>query len=326
MKPAFSVIFLTTLIGAAQGLFLALFTAQSYALFNLLPVQNSQSFYAVGALLVLVLSALGLASSFLHLGRPERAWRSAAMWRTSWLSREVIVLPAFMGLVLLYGIAHLTGWKPTVATLPYGIVIDATLVLGVMGTVLAFALFICTAMIYACLPFLREWHSPLTVINYILLGSASGFTLAAAFAAGAAPELARFYATWALIITLLAFASRGASLLRNDRLRPKSTLQTAIGIKHPRIVQKSAGFMGGSFNTREFFHGKSPATLRSVKWVFLAAVFVFPMLLLAAGLWAASPAALPLVLAVQYLGLLAERWFFFAQANHPQNLYYQAIA
>jgi len=326
MKPAFSVIFLTTLIGAAQGLFLALFTAQSYALFNLLPVQNSQSFYAVGALLVLVLSALGLASSFLHLGRPERAWRSAAMWRTSWLSREVIVLPAFMGLVLLYGIAHLTGWKPTVATLPYGIVIDATLVLGVMGTVLALALFICSAMIYACLPFLREWHSPLTVINYILLDSASGFTLAAAFAAGAAPELARFYATWALIITLLAFASRGASLLRNDRLRPKSTLQTAIGIKHPRIVQKSAGFMGGSFNTREFFHGKSPATLRSVKWVFLAAVFVFPMLLLAAGLWAASPAALPLVLAVQYLGLLAERWFFFAQANHPQNLYYQAIA
>jgi DMSO reductase anchor subunit len=29
---------------------------------------------------------------------------------------------------------------------------------------------------------------------------------------------------------------------------------------------------------------------------------------------------------VQYLGLLAERWFFFAQANHPQNLYYQSIA
>ena len=25
-------------------------------------------------------------------------------------------------------------------------------------------------------------------------------------------------------------------------------------------------------------------------------------------------------------GLLAERWFFFAQANHPQNLYYQTIS
>lgn len=326
MKPAFSVIFLTTLIGAAQGLFLALFTAQFYALFNLLPAQNSQSFHATGALLVLALSALGLASSFFHLGRPERAWRSAAMWRTSWLSREVIVLPAFMGLVLLYGGAHFMGWKPAVATLPYGIVIDATLVLGVMGAVLAFALFLCTAMIYACLPFLREWHSPLTVINYILLGSASGFTLAAAFAASKAPELVRFYASWALILTLLAFASRSTSLLRNSRLKPKSTLQTAIGIKHPRIVQKSTGFMGGSFNTREFFHGQSRSTLRSVKWVFLLAVFALPVLLLAAGLWADSTGALPLAFAVQYLGLLAERWFFFAQANHPQNLYYQAVA
>lgn len=326
MKPAFSVIFLTTLIGAAQGLLLALFTAQSYALFNLLPVQNSQSFYAVGALLVLILSALGLLSSFFHLGRPERAWRSAAMWRTSWLSREVIALPAFMGVVLLYGAAHFMDWKPAVATLPFGIVIDATLVLGALAAVLAFALFLCTAMIYACLPFLREWHSPLTVLNYLLLGSASGFALAAAFAASNAPELLRFFAAWALILTLLGFASRGASLLRNARLRPKSTLQTAIGVKHPRIVQKSMGFMGGSFNTREFFHGQSGSTLRSVKWVFLMAVFVLPALLLGLGLWAGSPRALPLAFAVQYLGLLVERWFFFAQANHPQNLYYQAIA
>lgn len=326
MKPAFSVIFLTTLIGAAQGLFLALFTAQSYSLFNLLPPQNSQSFYSVGVLLVLILSALGLISSFFHLGRPERAWRSAAMWRTSWLSREVIVLPVFIGVVLLYGVAHFTDWKPAVATLPDGIVIDATIVLGVIATVLAFALFLCTAMIYACLPFLREWHSPLTVINYVLIGSASGFTLAAALATTNAPELTRFYATWALIITLLAFASRGASLQRNNRLRPKSTLQTAIGIKHPQIVQKSAGFMCGSFNTREFFHGQSRSTLRSIKWVFLGTVFALPVLLLAAQLWTTSASVLPLAFTVQYLGLIAERWFFFAQANHPQNLYYQAIA
>ena len=172
MKPAFSVIFLTTLIGAAQGLFLALFTAQSYALFNLLPEQSSRSFYAVGTLLVLALSALGLFSSFFHLGRPERAWRSAAMWRTSWLSREVIVLPAFMGVVALYGLAHFSGWNPTVMTLADGIVIDASVVLGVLGTVLAFTLFVTTGMVYACLRFMQEWHTPLTVINYILLGGA----------------------------------------------------------------------------------------------------------------------------------------------------------
>ena len=31
-------------------------------------------------------------------------------------------------------------------------------------------------------------------------------------------------------------------------------------------------------------------------------------------------------LVIQYAGLLMERWYFFAEANHPQNLYYQRIS
>jgi DMSO reductase anchor subunit len=49
------------------------------------------------------------------------------------------------------------------------------------------------------------------------------------------------------------------------------------------------------------------------------------VLLLTLGLSSAAFATLALAFVVQYLGLLAERWFFFAQANHPQNLYYQTI-
>ena len=133
-------------------------------------------------------------------------------------------------------------------------------------------------------------------------------------------------AGWAFVLTLLGAASRIASLIRNSRLRPKSTLQTAIGIKHPHIVQKSMGFMGGSFNTREFFHGRSGAALRSIKWVFLLAAFAIPLALLALGGSGALAGVLAAAFVVQYLGLVAERWFFFAQANHPQNLYYQAVA
>lgn len=322
MKPAFSVIFLTTLIGAGQGLFLALFTHQSYALFGLLPLQ-ADSFYGYGSVLALLFLAGGLIASFFHLGHPARAWRSATQWRTSWLSREVIVLPAFMGAVFLYGAVHLLGVKPVLATLPGGLVLDLGITLGVAGTLLAFALFVCTAMIYACLRFLREWHSPLTVVNYTLLGGASGFTLAAVYSAMAAPSQAGFFGGWAIIITLLAFAGRVASLLRNARLKPKSTLQTAIGIKHPRIVQRSQGFMGGSFNTREFFHGKSDAFLSAIKPAFLLLAFVVPLVLLAFGMF--TPVLLGVAFILQYVGLLAERWFFFAQANHPQNLYYQTI-
>jgi DMSO reductase anchor subunit len=326
MRPDFSVLLLTTLIGAGQGLFLALATVDLYALFELLPRQDARLFHAYGALLVLALLAAGLGASFFHLGRPERAWRTAARWRTSWLSREVIVLPALMGVVFLYGTVHLLQWTPAIARLPSGVVVDATVVLAAAGTALAFALYVCTAMIYASLPFLREWASPLTVINYILQGGASGFTLAAAFSLLAAPELSRFFAAWALIITLLAAAARIASLVRNRRLRPKSTLQTALGIRHPQIAQKSQGFMGGSFNTREFFHGSPASRLPQVRTLFLVGAFALPALLLAACLSGAGSALLLPAFLLQYAGLLAERWYFFAEARHPQNLYYQSMA
>lgn len=326
MKPAFSVIFLTTLIGAAQGLFLALFTHQSYALFGLLPMQ-SDDFYGYGTAIAMVFLGGGLFAAVFHLGKPiymvTRAWRGMTQWRTSWLSRELIALPAFMGIVFLYGVSHLAGFRPVLVTLPSGQPIDLSFVLGVIGTLLAFALFICTAMIYACLRFLREWNSPLTVINYILMGGSSGFILAAFYSASAAPDQADFFAGWAIIITVLAFAGRAASLVRNARLKPKSTMQTAIGVKHPTIVQRSMGAMGGTFNTREYFHGKSIAFMRAIKPTFLIMAFALPLALLAMGLF--SPALLGVAFVIQYIGLMVERWFFFAQANHPQNLYYQTI-
>jgi DMSO reductase anchor subunit len=325
MRPALSVVFLTTLIGAGQGLFLAMFTQQSYALFDLLPRQDGR-FYGWGSLLALVFALAGLIASFFHLGHPERAWRTATQWRTSWLSREVIVLPAFMGILFLYGVSHLSGFDPVLVILPSGLNIHATIVLGWAGTVLAFALFVSTAMIYACLRFLQEWHSPLTVINFILLGGASGFTLATLYAAMFAPAQAGFFGGWALIITLLGMIGRIASLWRNARLRPKSTTQTAIGIKHPRIVQKAQGAMGGSFNTREFFHGKSELFLFRVKVAFILLTFAAPLFLLAINMKYPSVLLLGVAFVAQYAGLLAERWYFFAEARHPQNLYYQGVS
>ncbi|MCK7582649.1 MAG: hypothetical protein MZV65_48515 [Chromatiales bacterium] len=65
-----------------------------------------------------------------------------------------------------------------------------------------------------------------------------------------------------------------------------------------------------------------------MKWVFLLLAFPLPLLLLVHGVTAARrPARMLLAaFAVQYAGLMAERWFFFAQANHPQNLYYQTVS
>ncbi len=325
MHPAFSVIFLTTLIGVGQGLFLALYTGQLYSVIKVLPEQSSTGFYGYGSLLALAFLGAGLFASFFHLGHPERAWRSAAQWRTSWLSREVIALPAFMVVTSLYAVVHLTEWNPVIFRFGQVLVVDLSLLIGAIDTVLAFSLFICTGMIYACIKFLQEWANPLTVINYILLGSASGFVLATAFASVVGSSLVSFYASWSIIITVMAFLTRTASLMRNARIKHKSSLSTAIGIRHPAIQQKSRGFMAASFNTREYFHGAKPVLFKGIKWLFLLLVFPLPVGLLAISYGYPSPVLFAAAFVSQYLGLIAERWFFFAQANHPQNLYYQTV-
>jgi len=313
MHPAFSVIFLTTLIGAAQGLFLALYGTEILVAGSL-ALQQQPMFLPVSSLVALVLAGRGLLPSFVHLGHAESASRSAATWRTSWLSREVIALPLFMAGLFFYAVAHYLG-------------LGSTKLMGGLTAIACLALFLCTAMIYASVRFLQEWASALTLVNLFLLGCASGLTLATALAAAAGiPALVVPYAWGAGLLTALAFVTRSASLVRNARLKPKSSLQSAIGIKHPRIVQKSQGFMGGSFNTREFFHHRSADMLRSVKWSFLLLVFALPLLLLGVGVSVSSAVLLAAAFVLQYVGLLAERWFFFAQANHPQNLYYQTIS
>jgi sulfite dehydrogenase (quinone) subunit SoeC len=311
MNPAFSVILLTTLIGAGQGLFLALLLAEQG--WQASVREDGMTFLVMGGAVALLLTAAGLAASFFHLGRPERAWRTAAQWRTSWLSREVIVLPLFMAGVFVWTAAQALGWP-------------GTGLLGLLTALACAALFVCTAMIYASLRFLQEWASAFTMINFVLLGLASGFTLATALAAFVVPDWVGGFGFLAMIFTAAGAISRSLSLRRNARLVPRSSLQSAIGIRHPRIVQRAQGFMGGSFNTREFFHGQTPGTLKNVKWLFIGAGFIAPLLLMAVGLSQGSVAALVLAFVVQYLGLIAERWFFFAQANHPQNLYYQAVS
>ncbi|MCW9047786.1 MAG: dimethyl sulfoxide reductase anchor subunit [Gammaproteobacteria bacterium] len=325
MHPAFSVIFLTTLIGAAQGLFLALFSTQVYSEFELLPGIGDTNYYGIGAAISLILLIGGLVSSFFHLGHPERAWRSATCWRTSWLSREVIALPTMMLAVFVYGLIHLFGLD-SIAFTHGEITLSTSLFVGIFGVVTTFALFICTAMIYACIKFLQEWASPLTVINYFLFGTASGFTLATALASYLGlQEHTLFLGGWAIVLTILVFITRTASLYRNSRIKHKSTVQSAIGIRHNKIQQKAQGAMGGSFNTREYFHGKTAMFLKSVKFIFMILVFPVPVLLLSASLNNGNTEVLIAAFVIQYIGLLAERWFFFAQANHPQNIYYQTV-
>ena len=306
MNPAASVVLFTTIASAAQGLVVAL------ALATLGGIATT-AFTARGLVMAGVMLTIGLVASFGHLGRKERAWRAVLMWRTSWLSRECIVLPAFIGWIALW-------WS----MLQLG---ESRAILALVALVLAAVLWLCTAMIYACLRFIEEWAQPLTLVNFVLIGLSSGFVLASALAASAGEsELLRASAPAALVFTVAACLARMLSLRRNAELKHRSTLQSATGIRSPRLVQKSMGMSAGSFNTREFFHGRTLALLKNVRRVFLLGGFVLPALLALAALLGAPESLWWLAVASQTIGLPAERWFFFAQAKHPQNLYYQAVS
>ncbi len=307
MNPAFSVVIFTTIAGAAQGLVVTL----ALALLAGLPL--APGFVSLALIIAEVMLLIGLGASFGHLGRPERAWRAALMWRTSWLSREVIVLPVFIGINALWWLALRMGsgtpWLPLAAIVVAGL------------------LWYCTAMIYACLRFIEEWAQPLTLVNFVLIGLSSGLVLACALGslAGEA-RLVQVAGPCALIVTLAAWATRTLALRHNTALKHKSTLQSATGIRSANLAQKSMGMSAGSFNTREFFHGRTLAVLKRVKLAFLVLGFALPALLALWGLTGGGTLAWVLALLVQAPGLLAERWFFFAQAKHPQNLYYQVVS
>lgn len=306
MNPAASIIFFSTLAGTAQGLLVTL------AIAVLAGAAPSESLLLNGIGTAELLLVLALACSFLHLGQKRRAWRAILMWRTSWMSREVIVLPVLL--------AAVGAWWLAVRLAVAGPLLPALIVL------LGAALWYCTAMIYACLRFVQEWAHPLTVVNYTLLGLSSGLLVAGALATASGESVfADLLLPWAAAVTVVAAAGRACSLVRNSRLKPRSTLQSATGIQAARLEQKSMGMSAGSFNTREFFHRASARGLRSVKIGFQLFAFALPLLLLWSA-WAGEPRAWLVAGPIQYLGLLGERWFFFAQARHPQNLYYQVVS
>lgn len=310
MHPAFSILFFTTLAGAAQGLVFALALAVLFGL-DLAP-----GFLGIALGVAEVLLVAGLAASFMHLGRKTRAWRAVLMWRTSWMSREVIVLPVFIALVALWWLSLRLGIGA-----PWSWLLPLLVLYGAM------LLWYCTAMIYACLRFIEEWAHPLTIVNFTLIGLSSGLVLACAMAAASGEaRFVQVFGPWALVATLAAWAARGGALRRNARLRHKSTLQSATGIRTQKLVQKSMGMSAGSFNTREFFHGVSLAALGNMKLGFLLLAFALPALMALWGIFSASAWPWLLAVLVQAPGLLAERWFFFAQARHPQNLYYQVVS
>jgi len=308
MHPARSIILFTTLSGAGYGL---LFLLALGALAGLLP--TAPWFGGLGLGLGLGLVSLGLVSSTLHLGHPERAWRALSQWRSSWLSREGLLALASVppALALAWGWA-LEGRQWIAAAVP--------LLLLAAATVFS------TAMIYASLRTIRQWHHPLVPPLYLLYALATGGCLLVALLAafGERAHQAAFVA---------ALATAGAWVLKLrywrdiDGGRSIATPESATGLGAlGKVRLLEPPHTEENYLLREMGYQvarKHAARLR--KLAALAALLLplacLILLLATVSGWWDLPLALLAALGA-LAGTLVERWLFFAEATHTVVLFY----
>ena len=308
MHPAFSVIFFTVSSGAGFGLFALLYLADVLKLGGGL---SGEQVAATGAIALFFIIA-GLLSSVAHLANPKNAWRAFSRFRTSWLSREGVFSVAFFPFAFGYLVLS---WfaAPSLEV--------ARLAVGGAATLLAWITIFSTGMIYASLKTIRQWNTPLVPANYLAMGHASGALMLLAVAAWAGLALqpfasiaASFLILGALLKAIYYFwiAEPGAS----------ASIQTATGFTRAQVKLLDTGHTHGTFLTEEFGFQLARRYALALKVFVFVAGFILPLALL--GSVAGQPSLLlgSLITGLALLGLVAERWLFFAEARHVVNLYH----
>ena len=304
MKPAFSVIFFTVSSGAGFGLF-ALLAFADLLQWNGALGNNAVAF---GAAVALLLTTAGLLSSTLHLANPKNAWRSFSRFSTSWLSREGVFAVLFYPFALAY-----------IAS-AYLDIAGAVRIVAATGTlVLAWITLYCTGMIYGSLKPIPQWHTPLVPIGYLVLGHYSGALLLLAILAYA-DHADPSYAHWALTWLALAATVKAIYYVWIGQRDMAPTINMAIGISRARVRLLDAGHSHDTFLTNEF--GFSVARQHATLGKILVFVLGFgvPMLILLHG--DLGIGLLLVSIAAAAIGLVLERWFFFAEARHVVRLYH----
>lgn len=304
MHPAFSVIFFTVSSGAGFGLFALLYLADIFKLGGL----ATNQILLVGVL-ALVLIAAGLISSTFHLANPKNAWRAVTRFRTSWLSREGVFALVFFPIAVAYlGLTWLDaqGFQ------------GLRLIAGATATLLAWVTVFSTGMIYACLKTIRQWNTPLVPLNYLALAHFSGALLLLLLAP------LKNYPVYVLVLLVFAALLKGVYYFWIRSVPGASTIQTATGFTRAQVKLLDAGHTHGTFLTQEFGFQLARRHALDLKIFVFAAGFGLPLLGLTGVFGEVNRTMATLVGTSAMLGILAERWLFFAEARHVVNLYHGA--
>jgi sulfite dehydrogenase (quinone) subunit SoeC len=314
MHPALSIVFFTTASGAGFALLLLLGLG---APLGLVPASASFGFAALA--FAVLLAGAGLASSAFHLGRPERAWRAFSQWRSSWLSREGV----FSILTFLPAAIFGLGW------VFFGTTRGLVGLCGILAAALAAVTIYCTGMIYASLKPIHQWHNPWVVPNYFALGLMSAL-LVLNFLVRLWEPRAPAAAVSAVILVIVAWRLKEAYWRSIDTTSAPSTVASATLLgSRGKVRMLEPPHTEENYLLKEMGFAIARKHRIRLRRIVRLAAFALPALLtflaLAVG-GVVGVVAAGLAVAGAALGLVVERWLFFAEAKHTVTLYYGAEA
>ena len=319
MRPAYSIIFFTVFSGAGYGLLFVLAVA---ALAGELPAHAGLAALVLG--LAFGFITLGLVASVAHLGHPRRMWRAFTQVGSSWLSREAVLAVAVYPAAGAFAI----GWLFFADAARGRAQLDVAFLVAAAALAALCALtVVATAMIYASLKPIRQWHTGWVPASYALLGAMTGaawlFALARMFG------VAGLWMAWlAGALVLAGFLVKLGYWRAIDTAQGATTAATATALDaHGTVRQLDPPHTEENFVQHEMGYRIARKHARWLRDVAVSAGFLAPLGLIAAGESIGGwPGALAAVLAalLATAGILVERWLFFAEAMHTANLYYGA--
>jgi DMSO reductase anchor subunit len=308
MHPAFSIVFFTTASGAGFGLLTLIGVAAPLGL-----VPQSPWFGFVALATATMLAVAGLLSSFLHLGRPERAWRAFSQWRSSWLSREGVLSVLTFIPAAIFGI----GW------LFFGRTGGLIGLCGILAAALSVGTIYCTGMIYRSLKPIRQWHNRWVVPNYLMLGLMGGLLLLDLIVCFWMSSVAIPLAT--LVVVAFAWWVKERYWRFIDTASAPSTVASATGLgRRGKVRMLEPPNTEENYLLKEMGFRIARKHRLRLRLVARIAGFAVPLVTTLVALLATSALAAALAVLSAALGLVVERWLFFAEARHTVMLYYGA--
>ncbi len=299
MKPALSVIFFTVSSGAGLGLLVWLLIASLMADHIRM---DATTFYK-GAAIAAALITAGLVSSTLHLANRKNAIYALTRIGTSWLAREGLLALALYPLAALHLYALQASWPQVTPITLWLLITDAIAVLY------------CTGMIYGCLKTIPRWNTLMTPVKYVLFGLMSGAVLLPAVLSLRPVEVGPVGKPMVAILLLaVGLVLYLAYLLKHPR--KQYTINDALGFQQGKVRLLDVGHSHGTFLTNEFGFSVARERARMLRWVAIVLGFVVPIILCYFTKWFWTASIICLV------GLLVERWLFFAEAEHVVRLYH----